>query len=495
MLEILGGKAKALILPGTDDKASHPRSKEVILKKTGILQKCFCAALAALLLLTFFGCSKKPSQNAAITLPEQETSHAGQAGAIFAPSTEFVSADAAGEYRYTKLPIEGYRVRSVFPASGNSVYVIATPCDASGRFLVGEDGVIPTQLIQYDLQTQQKTDFCYQPALNGARDIALSSASLAPDGSLWVLVCRFWRADDGESLTTDFTVERLNADGTVAEKVLLDGMNLNEEPEFLIGSDGSFLLYTFSNGMLSSFDTAGHLTAQEPLALLTEKFAADSDGQVWFIADAEDGAALQAVGSKKQVPISGISNGLPVLCYGADESGVLYMTDTTALYRVLLQTGAAEKIADLAKLNVYGGQPFSRTANGSFVFADRSSDVPALAALCPGASGGKQKSVLTLATVNPSGQTIAQVQEFNRSNSDYQVEILDFSALLDSGSYMDLFTTWNTAIAAGDTPDMIDFSNLPWHSFADRGLLLSQHDFAARGYSAVAMEVRFLPWC
>ena len=224
MLEILGGKAKALILPGTDDKASHPRSKEVILKKTGILQKCFCAALAALLLLTFFGCSKKPSQNAAITLPEQETSHAGQAGAIFAPSTEFVSADAAGEYRYTKLPIEGYRVRSVFPASGNSVYVIATPCDASGRFLVGEDGVIPTQLIQYDLQTQQKTDFCYQPALNGARDIALSSASLAPDGSLWVLVCRFWRADDGESLTTDFTVERLNADGTVAEKVLLDGV-------------------------------------------------------------------------------------------------------------------------------------------------------------------------------------------------------------------------------------------------------------------------------
>lgn len=120
-------------------------------------------------------------------------------------------------------------------------------------------------------------------------------------------------------------------------------MNLNEEPEFIIGSDGSFLLYTFSNGMLSSFDTAGHLTAQEPLALLTEKFAADSDGQVWFIADTEERAALQAVGSEKQVPISGISNGLPVLCYGADESDVLYMTDTTALYRVPLQTGAAEK--------------------------------------------------------------------------------------------------------------------------------------------------------
>ena len=456
------------------------------MKGTGGFYKFLCAVLAVLLLLC--GCGRKGAQaGAASPQPPSSLDVSGmQAGAIFAPSTEFVSADAAGEYRYTKLPTEGYRVRSVFPASGNFVYVVATPCDASGRFLVGDDGIIPTQLIQYDLEAQQKTAFCYQPALDGARDVTLSSAAIAPDGSLWALVCRFWRADDGESLTTDFTVERLDADGTVTEKVLLDGMNLNEEPEFLIGSDGSFLLYTFSNGMLSSFDAAGHLTKQESIALLTEKFAADSDGQVWFVADTEEGAALQVVGSEKQIPISGISNGLPVLCYGADEPGVLYMTDTTALYRVPLQTGAAEKIADLAKLNVWGGRPFSRTANGSFVFADDSADIPALAAICPSVSSGEQKTVLTLATVNPGGQTIAQVREFNRSNREYQVEILDFSAQLESSSYMDLFTIWNTAIVAGDTPDMIDFSNLPWHSFADRGLLVD--------LNTILPQEDILPW-
>lgn len=447
------------------------KRKSNFFKSTGVVFWVF-------LTLLLCACNREAAQKNAVNMrQEQGTSSLVQTGAIFAPSTEFVNADAAGAYTYEKLPLDGYRVSAVFPASGNLVYVIATLCDANGYFLVGEDGVIPTQLIQYDLEAQKKTAFCYQPALDGARDVTLSSAVIAPDGSLWALVCRFWRADDGEALTTDYTVERLDADGTVTEKVLLEGMNLNEEPEFLIGSDGSFLLYTFSNGILSSFDTTGHLTKQESIAQLTEKFAADSDGQVWFPADTEEGAALQAVGSEKQIPISGISNGLPVLCYGADEPGVLYLSDTTALYRVPLQTGVAEKIADLAKLNVRGGQPFSRTANGSFVFADRSYDVPVLAALCPGASGGKQKSVLTLATVNPGGQTIAQVREFNRSNSEYQVEILDFSALLDSGSYMDLFTTWNTAIAAGDTPDMIDFSNLPWHSFADRGLLLDLNTF------------------
>lgn len=456
------------------------KRKSNFFKSTGVVFWVF-------LTLLLCACNREAAQkNAENMRREQGTSSLVQTGATFAPSTEFVNADAAGAYTYEKLPLDGYRVSAVFPASGNLVYVIATLCDANGYFLVGEDGVIPTQLIQYDLEAQKKTAFCYQPALDGARDVTLSSAVIAPDGSLWALVCRFWRADDGEALTTDYTVERLDADGTVTEKVLLEGMNLNEEPEFLIGSDGSFLLYTFSNGILSSFDTTGHLTKQESIAQLTEKFAADSDGQVWFPADTEEGAALQAVGSEKQIPISGISNGLPVLCYGADEPGVLYLSDTTALYRVPLQTDVAEKIADLAKLNVRGGQPFSRTANGSFVFADRSYDVPVLAALCPGASGGKQKSVLTLATVNPSGQTIAQVQEFNRSNSDYQVEILDFSSLLDSGSYMDLFTTWNTAIAAGDTPDMVDFSNLPWHSFADRGMLLD--------LNTILPQEDILPW-
>ena len=109
MLEILGIKAKASISPGTDDKTSHPRPKEVILKKAGMFQKCFCAALAALLLLTFCGCSKETSQkNAENMRREQGTSSLVQTGAIFAPSTEFISADAAGEYRYTKLPTEGY---------------------------------------------------------------------------------------------------------------------------------------------------------------------------------------------------------------------------------------------------------------------------------------------------------------------------------------------------------------------------------------------------
>ena len=447
--------------------------------------KFLCALLAISLMLTLCACGREAQKKSAADVPPAQADLVpGQASAVFAPSTDFISAEDAGAYVYAQLPLAGYRVHAVLPADGDLVYAIATRCDANGLFLIGEDGVIPTQIVQYDLEAQQKTDFCYQPALDGARDAAISAAALGADGSLWCLACRFWR--DGEALTKSFTLESVDADGTVSESVPLDCPEVRSDPELFVNSDGSFLLHTPEDGILTVYDASGQQTAQQSVELLTDPIAADADGQAWLCTDTEDRAALQAVGSEKQIPISGVTNGLPTLCYGTDAPGVLYAADSTALYRVSLENGATEKLADLSALGVRGGQRFSRTANGCFVFTDTSTDIPVLAALCPSSSGSRQKTVLTLATVTPDSEVLAQVRNFNRSSADYHVELLDFSALLDSGSYADVFTVWNTAIMAGDTPDMIDLSNLPWHSFADRGLLLD--------LNTLLPQEALLPW-
>ncbi len=120
------------------------------MKRRNNFLKSMGIVFAILLLLLFCGCNQKGTQESKLSpQPSGGSTVSGtQAGAIFAPSTEFVSADAAGAYTYEKLPLDGYRVHAVLPASGNLVYVVATPCDASGRFLVGADGVIPTQLIR-----------------------------------------------------------------------------------------------------------------------------------------------------------------------------------------------------------------------------------------------------------------------------------------------------------------------------------------------------------
>ena len=447
--------------------------------------KFLCALLAISLMLTLCACGREAQKKSAADVPPAQADPVpGQASAVFAPSTDFISAEDAGAYVYTQLPLAGYRVHAVLPADGDLVYVIATRCDANGRFLIGEDGVIPTQIVQYDLEAQQKTDFCYQPALDGARDTAISAATLDADGSLWCLACRF--RQDGETLVKGFTLERVDADGTVSESIPLDCPEVRSDPELYVNSDGSFLLYTPENGILTAYDASGHQAAQQSVDLLTGLITAGADGQAWFCTDSENGAALQAVGNEKQIPISGVTNGLPTLCYGTDAPDVLYATDALTLYRLSSETGAVEKLADLSVLGVRGGQRFSRTANGCFVFTDTSADIPVLAALCPSSSDGGQKTVLTLATVAPDSEVLAQVRSFNRSSANYHVELLDFSALLDSGSYADVFAVWNTAIMAGDTPDMIDLSNLPWHSFADRGLLLD--------LNTLLPQEALLPW-
>jgi ABC-type glycerol-3-phosphate transport system substrate-binding protein len=96
------------------------------------------------------------------------------------------------------------------------------------------------------------------------------------------------------------------------------------------------------------------------------------------------------------------------------------------------------------------------------------------------------KTVLSLATAYPDSPIMELINNFNRSNENYYIEVFDFSEYLDSGTYSDLYSAWNEAFVAGDIPDMIDFFNLPWHSYADKGFLLDLNAYLGTG--------NILPW-
>ena len=116
-----------------------------------------CALLAISLMLTLCACGREAQKKSAADVPPAQADPVpGQASTVFAPSTDFISAEDAGAYVYAQLPLAGYRVHAVLPADGDLVYAIATRCDANGRFLIGEDGVIPTQSVQYDLEAQNR---------------------------------------------------------------------------------------------------------------------------------------------------------------------------------------------------------------------------------------------------------------------------------------------------------------------------------------------------
>lgn len=432
------------------------------LSKIGIFIFCILLCLCA--------CNPKASSNETTPLPLHSSS-------IFAPTT--VSVETMGSYVYTPLQLSGnYSLQSILPVSGNLVYIIAVPCDASGRYLIGENGVIPQQILQYDLSLKTQTSFCYQPDLNGANDVGIYTAALDPGGSLWCLVVR--STHENENTSVVYTLEQVRADGTVAQSVSLNCPELHSDPSLQIDAEGNFLLFTPSDGFLTTFNASGEQTSQIRAEPLTLPMVTDANHQIWMSVATEEGTGLNVVGNPNILKLTGVSNGLPVLCSGVAAEHMLYISDDTAIYSVSLDSGAAQVLTDLTQYGVEGYHAFHRTENGSFVFLDASLGTPVLAALCPGQSSSRQKIVLTLATANPTSELLTLVPEFNRSSEAYQVEVLDFSSYLDSGSYSELFETWGTAIAAGDLPDMIDFSNLPWHSFADRGLLLDLNTILPR---------------
>ena len=91
-----------------------------------------------------------------------------------------------------------------------------------------------------------------------------------------------------------------------------------------------------------------------------------------------------------------------------------------------------------------------------------------------------QKTTLTLATQYMGWDTRKAVLKFNRANSDYRIEIVDYSEYNDYESedgYDAGVKKLTTEIMSGDVPDIIYTEGLPVSKMAARGLLADLYTF------------------
>jgi len=81
-----------------------------------------------------------------------------------------------------------------------------------------------------------------------------------------------------------------------------------------------------------------------------------------------------------------------------------------------------------------------------------------------------ERTVLTLATFGVWGIREAVV-EFNRSNSNYRIRVLDYSEFNTDDDWSAGLNRLSTEIIAGRLPDILDVSALPYKQYVGRGLL------------------------
>lgn len=83
----------------------------------------------------------------------------------------------------------------------------------------------------------------------------------------------------------------------------------------------------------------------------------------------------------------------------------------------------------------------------------------------------KEKEHLSLATVSGTDELYDAVIRFNRASEKYHVDVKDYNAMLGGSSYAEAAMKLKTELMAGDTPDLLDLTDLPYSHLAARGLL------------------------
>lgn len=165
-----------------------------------------------------------------------------------------------------------------------------------------------------------------------------------------------------------------------------------------------------------------------------------------------------------------------------DGSGTyeFYYNGGSGFYGYNAETGEAEKLFTWTDCDVNGDNTYSISVSTDGVVrgismeydSKRGSYSYELAAISKAPySSVPQKEHLTLATTYASPETENAVIKFNRASDKYHVDIIDYSEQTESGSLSDALTKLNTEIMAGNMPDMLDLSDLPYTQLAAKGLL------------------------
>lgn len=110
------------------------------------------------------------------------------------------------------------------------------------------------------------------------------------------------------------------------------------------------------------------------------------------------------------------------------------------------------------------------------------------------------KKTITLATTNLDYEIREEILKFNRSNSEYRIEVKDYSIYETAEDYNAGVTKLNTEIVSGNVPDIIAINSLPYKQYAAKGLLedlypyidsdseLSREDFISSVMGAIESD-------
>ena len=87
------------------------------------------------------------------------------------------------------------------------------------------------------------------------------------------------------------------------------------------------------------------------------------------------------------------------------------------------------------------------------------------------ASEIQQKETITLGVMYSSQDTNRAVINFNKSNDEYRIQVIDYGSMGSADDYMDSLNRFNNDLTSGNGPDIFDLSNVNMKMLAQKGII------------------------
>ena len=276
-------------------------------------------------------------------------------------------------------------------------------------------------------------------------------------------LARILDADGRELSSFAINAGKEEADGKTA-LVMADG-------NFLFAADHALLAYSPEGQLLWQYTSKDYIQQ-----ILTGK-----DGTLYFSCYDSKGLALTPFDAAAQKPGKAIRlpNSALSLSVGA-EHDFIYSSGPTCYGIDLASSEEGVKLFSWLDLDIatFMDHPVYTSADGSlhgYIREDGSGDFSAAFRLFRlekvSADAVKEKKTLTLATLGLDYETKQQIVKFNRDSDDYHIEIKDYSRVGGGEDLSAGALKLQTEILAGNSPDLLDLSEIAVDRLAAKGLL------------------------
>ena len=479
--------------------------------------------LAALMIVGLFaGCSKDETKDPGKTDPGNsliDQTKPSQTTAKYAYKADYLDLTmpdgvqylnqicAAGTTLYASVGIQGEEITNTDPTTGETWSYYNTRL---AMLTIDPDTGVCTELTNLELPEVPE-------GAEGSVDCYNMIGS--DDGTLWMLVnvyaTQYELPDDFDPNTdskwnypsTDINgsyLMHIAADGSTIASLDLSDTNNEDNEDGMSGNLSSFAVDAAGNLYVSDYNNIYVLDAEgnvqfkldgsqyngslcrlnaQQVGVMWYNYtddvnAADENGQYFVPIDLE----TKDWGEKVKLP-SNVGSILP-----GDDAYDFYYTYNNNIYGYAAKTDTKEKLVDWLACDVdtnnMSGYAMLSDSRVAALMQDWSTDPTTYQLIVlhrVDASEIKEKKVLTLACMYLDWNLRSMIVEYNKTNDEYRINVVDYSEYATDDDYNAGVTKLTTEIISGSVPDIFLTSNLPIDKYAAKGVIADLNTFMDGG--------------